>query len=186
MALEIAGCTVDVGVDRHQPALDQVGLGRAGEADGHVGLAHAEIDVAVADDQRDADVGVPLDEVRKLPHQPDRADADGRVDPQVAGRRVAAVAERRLHRGHPLGDLIGRMQQYFPLLGQHEAACVAMEQRGGEILLERTDLPADRRLAQAKPLRGTGEAAGMRDGMEDADPIPIHALRHSSCFLGRT
>ena len=54
MALEVARRAVDVRVDGHQPALDQVGLGRARDPDGDVGLAHAEVDVAVADDQRDA------------------------------------------------------------------------------------------------------------------------------------
>ena len=65
-------------------------------------------------------------------------------------------------------------QQDLALLGQHEAARVAMEQRGAEILLERADLPADRRLAQAQPLGGAREAAGLRHGVEDPDPIPVH------------
>ena len=83
---------------------------------------------------------MPFDEVRKLPT------SQTVPMPMVVLTRRWPAAEsrlsprRRLHRGHPLGDLIGRMQQYFPLLGQHEAACVAMEQRGGEVLLERTDL----------------------------------------------
>ena len=70
--LKIARRGVDVRVDRHQPALDQVGLGRPRHPDGDVGLAHAEIGIVVADDQRDADVGMALHEVRQLGDEPDR------------------------------------------------------------------------------------------------------------------
>ena len=48
-----------MGVELHgeEFALDQVRLGRLAQPDGHIGLAHGEIEFFVGDDQRDANVG---------------------------------------------------------------------------------------------------------------------------------
>ena len=161
-------------VHRHQPALDQVGLGRTLDADGDVGLAHAEIEIGtVGDQQGHRDLGIAVEELRQMRGEPDRAHADGGVDPQMTGRRVAALGERRLHARHALGDVEGGIEQDLALLGQHEPARMAMEQRGAQILLERPDLPADGGLAEAKPLGRAREASRLRHGVKNPDAIPI-------------
>ena len=165
-------------MDRHQPALDQVGLRRPLQPDGDVGLAHAEVDLAVGHHHRDADVGIELGELGQMRRQPDGADADRGAQPEMAARLVAALVQRRLDHGHAARHLGGGLQHDLALLGQHEAARMPVEQRDPEMLLERADLPADRRLAQPQPVGGTGEAPSLRDGVEDADSVPIERQCH--------
>ena len=64
--------------------------------------------------------------------------------------------------------------QHLALLGQHEPARVAVEERDLQLLLQGRDLPAHRRLAHAQRLTGMGEAAGLGGGMEDAELVPVH------------
>ena len=59
-------------------------------------------------------------------------------------------------------------EQHLALLGQHQAARMAVEQRHADILLERADLPGDRRLRQPQLLGGMGERASLRRRVEHA------------------
>ena len=74
-ALEIFGRGVGVEVHREQLALDQVGLRRLAQPDRDVGLAHGEVELVVGQDQRDADVGIEIEELAQPRRQPVRADA---------------------------------------------------------------------------------------------------------------
>src|SRR5437763_8286316 len=69
--------------------------------------------------------------------------------------------------------------EHLALFGQDEAAGMAVEQRYIEILLERADLAAHRRLRQAELMTGMGEAAGFRHRMENPELVPVH--RHD-CY----
>ncbi len=63
--LEIIRGRVGVEVYRKYLALDQVGLRRLTQSDGDVGLAHRQIEFFVGGDQRDVDVGIEIDEIRR-------------------------------------------------------------------------------------------------------------------------
>ena len=170
---QIVGRAVDVGMHRHQATLDQVGLGRTVQADRDVGLPHAEVHLAVGDDERERYLGIAVEELTQMRGEPERPDPDGSADPKEARRDVPALAQRRLHRRHALRELARRLEQDLALLGQHQAAGMTMEERRAQVLLERADLPADRRLAEAKAVGGTREAAGLGDGVKDANAIPV-------------
>ncbi len=47
---------IDVVMHGEELALDEIGLGRPAQADGDIGLAHGEIEFAVVEQQRDADL----------------------------------------------------------------------------------------------------------------------------------
>jgi hypothetical protein len=141
--VEIAGAGIDVGVEGHQPALDQVRLCGAMHADGDVGLTHAEIEIAVGDQQRDTDFRVSVEELPKMGGEPNRAHADRGVHPKMTCRGVAALAQCRLRPRHPLGDIEGSLEENLALLGEHEASGVAMEKGCREVFLERPNLAAD-------------------------------------------
>jgi len=59
-----------------------------------------------------------------------------------------------------------------------------VKQRRAQILLERTDLPADRRLAQAQPFRCPGEASCLGYGVEDRGSDIARAIDSSWFKLG--
>ena len=69
---------------------------------------------------------------------------------------VLALGQQRL--GHrQLGEHLARgAVQQLALLGQDQAAGVAVEQRHAEAFLERADLAADRRLAEVRAPRRHG------------------------------
>ena len=71
-------------------------------------------------------------------------------------------------------------EQQVALLGQDQAAGVAVEQRRLQLALQRADLPAHGRLAQAEVVAGPREAAGLRDVVEDADLVPVHGVHSRS------
>src|SRR5262249_16149142 len=157
-----------------QVALDQLGLARRRHADGDIGLAHAEVELAVFQHQVDVDVGIDLEELAHPRRQPGRPQRHGRGDLELALGLVLALGQLR-PRHRQLGeDLMSRAVEQLALLGQDQAAGVAVEQRDLEALLERADLAAHRRLAEIERFAGMGEAAGLGDGVEDPELVPVH------------
>ena len=65
-------------------ALDEIGLGGPAQADGHIGLAHGEIEFAVLQQKRDADLRIEFGEFLDARREPDGAQANGRGDAQFA------------------------------------------------------------------------------------------------------
>ena len=102
--LDVVGRGIDVDVHGEQLALDQVGLCRPAQADGHIGLAHGEVELrrrsaAARPGSRDRARGT-----RAMPRgQPGGAKADGGGDPQVA--RSACPGSRSAGLG-PLASLV--------------------------------------------------------------------------------
>ena len=92
----------------------------------------------------------------------------GVEDLQRARRPVTRVGNLRL--GHrELGrNLADRAIERLALFGQQQAAGMAVEQDRPEALLQRRDLAADRRLAELKSVAGAGEAAVLRDRLENS------------------
>ena len=173
-ALEIFRRRVGVEMHREQLALDQVGLRRLAQPDGDVGLAHGEVELLVGGDQRDVDVGIEIEELAEPRGEPMHADADRGGHLEFAVRPLAAVGQLGA-RGFELHEhfVRGAVQQ-FALLGEDQAARVAVEQRAPTAPLERRHLPRHRRLRQAELLAGMREAAGLGGGVKDLQLVPIH------------
>ena len=155
-------------------APDQVALLRLAGPDGDVGRAHGDGDLLVAEHQLDADVGIELEELAQALRDPHGAEPDRRGDAQIARRLGGGVGQQRLGGRELVHDLARRAEQHLALLGQHEAARVAVEQRDLQLLLQRRHLPADSRLAHAQRFTRMGEAAGLGGGMKDAELVPVH------------
>ena len=78
----------------------------------------------------------------------------------------------------PVGDLLQALQQlgggalqHAALLGQHQRARPALEQGDAQVLLQRPDLPADRRLRDEQLLGRLGEAEVAGRGLEALDQV---------------
>ena len=162
----------------HQPPPDQLGLARLLQPDRHVRLAHRQVEDPLLEHQVDLQVRIALEQPVQPRRQPERAEAGGRGDPQLAVDLVLAVADARRRRLQPLGHRPRRLEQQLPLLGQEQPARVPAEERGVEALLQRADLPADRRLAEVQRVAGMGQAARVGHGMEDSQLVPVHGIPH--------
>ena len=121
-----------------------------------------------------ADVRIKFEELAEARGEPTGAEAEGRGDAQFPVRLFATVHQAAAHSVELEHDVLHRAEQQFALLGQDEAARVAVEQRGLEFLLERADLPAHRRLAEIENLSGMGEGAGIRRCLKNPQLVPIH------------
>ena len=81
-------------------------------------------------------------------------------------------ALRHLARGAP---------EQFALLGENEAAGMPVEQRRAQFALERTDLAAYSRLAEAQPVASLSETSRFCNRVEDSDAVPIHRVPPVLC-----
>ena len=71
----------------------------------------------------------------------------------------------------PLQQLAGRPLQDAALLGQHQRPMPALEQGDAQVLLQRPDLPADRRLGDEQLLGRLGEGEVARRRLEALDQV---------------
>ena len=161
-------------LQRHQVTLHQIGLLRRMHADRHVRLAHRQIELRIVQQQRDRHVGIHVEELVQPRRQPDRAEGDRRRHLQPPGRLLLALGQQRLG-DRQLGEHLAHgAVQRLALLGQDQAAGVAVEQRHLQRLLERRDLPRHRRLAEVQRVAGMREAAGLGHRVEDAQLVPVY------------
>jgi ferredoxin len=58
-------------------------------------------------------------------------------------------------------------------LGAQQAARMAVEQRDAQLILQRLDLTADRRLRKAEPIRCAGQAACLTCRVEGLQLTPV-------------
>ena len=158
---DIVRRSVDVIVNRHQGAADQIGLGRFDQADRNIRFAHSQVEIAVGQKQADVDIRILLQKFAHARRQPARAQSGRGGDDQRPLRFLLALGNQGLGLVQPARHLADVAVQQFALLGEDQAAGVPVEQRRVERLLERADLPADGRLAQMQNLASMGEAAGI-------------------------
>ena len=78
-----------------------------------------------------------------------------------------------------------RAVEQFALLGEDQAAGMAVEQRHLQAVFQGRDLAAHRRLAEVQQLAGMGEAARLRHRVEDAQLVPIHDGGAETPLLGQ-
>ena len=116
-------------------ALDQVGLHRRAHADGEVGRALRQVELAVVHHQMDFDFRKFLQELLQPRQQPIGADAMAGGDLQRAARAVMDVLERFFRRGQARQHVAHRAIQQLAFVGEGEAAGMALEQRAWRFLL---------------------------------------------------
>ena len=172
--LEIFGRGINVEVHREKLALNQIGLRRLAQPDGDVGLAHGEVELLVGGQKRDVDFGIKVDEFAESRGQPMHADARRRGDAQIAIRPLPAVGELGARRLELHEHFVRGSIEQFALLGENQAAGVAVKQRYRQLLFERAHLARHRRLRQPELFAGMREAAGLGRGMKYFELVPIH------------
>ena len=98
------------------------------------------------------------------------------MDLEPAGGLVLVGPQQRLGSVDLARHVAGRAVEQLALLGQDQAAGMAVEQHDAKLLLERADLARDRRLAELQPLAGMGETAGIGHGLKDPQLVPVHLV----------
>ena len=98
----------------------------------------------------------------------DHADAKA---PDIAARHPLSAFHRRIGRGH---DVAGILEEGVAGFGQLHAARQSPEERRAELVLQRADLLRQRRLADAQPLGGAREVAGLGDREKVAQVPQFH------------
>ncbi len=102
------------------------------------------------------------------------ADARGRGHAQIAVRPLPAVGELGTRGLELHEDIVRGAKKQFALLGQDQAAGMAVKQRDRQLLFERADLPRHRRLRKPELFAGMGEAAGLGSSVKYFELVPIH------------
>ena len=157
-----------------QRPADEVGLSRLARPYRDVGRTHADVDLIIVQDQLDADLGVKFAKLRQPLRQPDRAEADRRRDAQLAGGLRRRVRQQSLGRLQLVDDVRDRAVQKLALLGEHQAARVAVKEYDPQVALERRDLTAHGRLAHVQGIARMREAACLSRRVKNPKLVPIH------------
>ena len=124
--------------------------------------------------KRDAHFRIELDELAEPRREPVHADARRGGDAQIAVRPLAAVGELGARRLELHEHVVRGAEQQIALLGQDQAARMAVKQRDRELLLERAHLARHRRLRQPELFAGMGETSRLGGGVKDLELIPVH------------
>jgi NADH-quinone oxidoreductase subunit N len=96
------------------------------------------------------------------------------ADDQPPGECAALLFQVELRALHLLQDAACMLQQPLAGLGEHHAAPVALEQRLAQFDLERTHLPAQRRLRHLQVARRLREAAELGNVHEVFELLQVH------------
>ena len=161
-------------MDRKQPPADEIGLGRLAQPQCDIGLAHGEVQFVIGQDHDQFDIGIKLAEFRQARRQPGGAEAGIGGDFQQAMRLFTRIGQAQAGALQPHQHLLHRAKKHFALLGQQKPARMTMKQRSLEVIFQRRDLAADRRLAQVQRLTGMGEGPGGGRGVKNAQLVPVH------------
>ncbi len=161
-------------VDGEEAPLHEIRLDRLAPADRDVRLAHPDVELVVVEDQLQLHVGVELDEVLHPCGEPGGAEPDGGGDAQDAARPVARIDQCAGHGLKLAGDPGRGLEQLLALLGEEQAACVAVEERDADLHLQRVNLTAHRGLADAQLLASVRETALLRGCMKHPQLVPVH------------
>jgi hypothetical protein len=85
---------------------------------------------------------------------------------------------------HKLGNRLGALEQHRAGGTQAHAAAMACEQRHAQLLLQFSDLPAQRGLGEAQLVGGAADTAGARNVHEIAKLFQFHLAQPRLCRNG--
>ncbi len=137
----------------------QGGVGQLADANGHVHPPLHQVDKALGAVQLQLDGGITAAKLADDGHQPVQDERSGGIDPQYPLRLLAAHQQQPLRLAHLGQDLHRPLIEPAPLLGQADPPRGAIEQHGGELLLEPLDAAAHHRIVHAEVLRRLAKAA---------------------------
>ena len=151
-------------------------------ADRDVDAVALEIGEGVAGGDANVDLGMGGDEGGQARDQPDPGEAGGGADHDRPGlapflERAAGAVDRRQRLGR-------RLLEGPALLGEHQGAVQAPEQRHAEPVFEGLDLPADRRLGQRDLVAGAGEAEVAGRGLERHQQLERRHVIGATAYVG--
>jgi hypothetical protein len=160
--------------DRHdglseQPDRAQWRRLRGTVPDRQIGPFRHQVEHLVVRRQTDIDIRVALLKITEPGQQPQRRDPDARGD---GHGRPLPVAPQRLESVLKLLDgIVGDAEQPLAFRGEADGPVAPVQQLDAQGLLKRLNLPADRRLRQAKILRRQRDAHASADRHEAAGEI---------------
>jgi hypothetical protein len=122
------------------------------------------------------------DEGAQPRNQPDPGEAGGGADHDRLGlapfpERAAGAIDRRQRLGR-------RLLEGTALLGEHQGAMQAPEQRHAEAVFEGLDLPADCRLGQGDLVAGAGEAEVASRRLERHEQLEWRNVIGAAAYMG--
>src|SRR5580698_9269441 len=115
-----------------ETAANEVGLRRLAQPQRDVRFAHPQVKLVVVKQHLQLDFGIELQELAKTRRQPIGAEAERRRHAQVAMRLVAAVDQPAARRFELQDDILHCAKKQLALLGQNEAARMAVKKRRSE------------------------------------------------------
>ncbi|MNV31278.1 hypothetical protein D3C71_1225780 [compost metagenome] len=141
---------------RQRPRM-QGGIGQRADADGDIGAAFEQVDVALAavELQRDVRVARAVTGDQGRDHM--QHERHGRIHAQPARRPFTARGDLLLGRFHRGDDGARLLQEGFALLGQVQAPGGAGQQGGAQLLFQPRQRPADARGGLLQLLGGGGD-----------------------------
>jgi hypothetical protein len=98
-------------------------------------------------------------------------------------RRFAAVQQLLFHALQLFEDDLCGFEELCALFGQIQATGVTQEKRNLQLIFQRADLAADRRLTQGELLARVRQASGRGDGVKDAQAVEVHAHSAAACIV---
>ena len=125
------------------------------------------VELIIRHDERDGDFGVDFVELGQLGDEPHGAHGHRGGDHQRAARTFAAIHQRGFGGFEFVGHFRDGAEKDFALLGEDEAARVAVEQGDAHLLFQRRDLAGNGGLAEIEHVTGAGEALRLGDGVEN-------------------
>ena len=162
---------------------DQIGLFGAHMADRDIRLAPHQIADIVGGNHLDLQPGrLRTDAAQRLGQHIGRHHvAGGDPDAPLDGLRLARSCQRHPLRCRPHGARM--LQQVGPRLGKHQRPPDPLEQQDAQILLQRRDLAAERRLCQVQSPRCRRQRSRLGGFQKGADVVPVQPGQIVHAFL---
>ena len=109
----------------------------------------------------------------------------GGIDSENALRLLATGEQLVLSRGHLVEEVGGAAIEPVALVGQRDATGGAVEQLGGQLLLEAFDAAADHRIVDAEIIGGLAKATRLDHGDKQRQLIGMtqHCCSIGNCFM---
>ncbi len=181
----VLGAAVDRPGELRDLAADQRLGRRIAGADGDVGVAPRQVERLVGDDDVEPDVGVRRPERLEDRDQQVQEERVGGGDAHLAGRRDLAPGDAPAEGADVLVDARGERRHLLARRRRDIAGLAALEERQAHRLLDLAEAAEHRGVVDRQRHRRAGEAAGLRDGLDQAEIIPGQAVHAGLVNLHR-